>query len=380
VSAISYHDGLSDLEGFLVDVCRMGAVGDSGGVRAAARRLIRKTPREVSDPERFRQAIGAVLAGAAIASRSTMLRHASADDVPVDGETAFALATVVMAPEARPVLRGDVSQAIEEVIAERERLEELAAAGVKPSRAVLMTGPPGVGKTMTARYVATRLGLPLVTIDLASVMSSYLGRTGQNLRAALSYGREHACVVFVDEFDALAKRRDDDSDIGELKRLVNVLLLELERWPSSTLLLAATNHPELLDRAMARRFDLVIDMDLPDAERRRALLVARLADEGRSVPNDVIDLIADLTDGSSGSDIERMVTAASRKAVLQDLPLAESLLAQAAALTGKASRQDRDRLCRLVSERLGWSNRRIAALLGVSHPTVAAAVSRARRG
>ena len=103
--------------------------------------------------------------------------------------------------------------------------------------------------------LASRIGVPLVSIDLASVVSSFLGTSGRNIRVAFDYAKSGQCVLLLDEFDALAKRRDDDTDIGELKRIVNVVLLELDRWPDTSLLVAATNHPQLLDPAVGRRFD-----------------------------------------------------------------------------------------------------------------------------
>ena len=102
---------------------------------------------------------------------------------------------------------------------------------------------------MAARYLAGALDLPLITMDLAGAISSLLGKTGQNLRQALDFARERSCVLFLDEFDALAKRRDDDTDVGELKRIVNVLLLELERWPDSGLLVL----PRTPDSSTARQ-------------------------------------------------------------------------------------------------------------------------------
>jgi len=247
---------------------------------------------------------------------------------------------------------------------------------MEPTRTLLLTGAPGVGKTMTARYLAGALGLPLLSVDLAALISSYLGRTGQNLRRALDHARTHPSVLLLDEFDALGKRRDDPSDVGELKRIVNVLLGELERWPSHSLFVAATNHPELLDRAVWRRFDRTLVIEPPTGVARRAILERLLAEQGYRLPEHDLALTVDATDGMSGSDITRFVRAHLREAVmsrieLEAVPLAhgamEALLRRA---LGPEGTVERVRFAGLAAEHWGWPQRQIADLLHVSHVTV----------
>ena len=165
-----------------------------------------------------------------------------------------------------PLLSGDVEDSLGQLIAERRQSDRLQAMGLTPTRSAIFVGPPGVGKTLTARWLAAQLKVPLYVLDLTAVMSSLLGKSGTNLRAAIDFAKREPCVLLLDEIDAIAKRRSDDSDVGELKRLVTVILQEVDEWPASSVLLAATNHPELIDPALWRRFDLVVQFKTPDEQ------------------------------------------------------------------------------------------------------------------
>ncbi|WP_420128118.1 AAA family ATPase [Longimicrobium sp.] len=400
---------MNELERAIVDLVRMGMRGDVDSVRQYSRRLLKRAPAGDGPEGEFRAAIGDLLLqqdavrpalrrGAAPAAlredtasrgRSTApaaqrgARSPQPADIPFDAGSALRLARVEtgVAAEA-PVLGTEALEAITSVLQERRRSEALSAAGVAPSRTVLLTGAPGVGKTMTARYIAADLGLPLVTVDLAAVMSSFLGKTGQNLRQVLDFAREHACVLLLDEFDALAKRRDDQSDVGELKRIVNVLLMELETWPEHGLLLAATNHPELLDPAVWRRFDVVIALDLPDTSRRRRILTEALSGStwGDAAANDrIIEFCALATEGMSGSDLARLVRGTLRSSALSGRSMDHCLAdaARAEIARGGSGGADAERIARIAHQELGWTQRSIAQMLGVTHPTVGTWLKRA---
>ena len=359
------------LEQALVDICSVAAKGSGSGVRQLAARVLRAVPPEVSDPERFSDELTAALAetGAPAprrASRPPADRDSRIDLVDVRPPP---VGTVLVVPE-------DVDNQLQAVVREWSAREELIATGVMPTLTLLITGPPGVGKTHAASWLAEQLNLPLIVADLAGVVSSYLGSTGRNLRRVLDFAKEQPCVLLLDEFDALAKRRDDDSDVGELKRIVNVLLLELERWPSDCLLVAATNHPELLDRAVERRFDRIIDIPLPGAQQRIELF-RTFSGPIEPLPEDVLVGAAALTHDATGSHIERAVTNAARNAIVHGVPLREVLTARLLDAFDP-SEVERDEFCLVAYESLGMTQREIARLLDVSHPTVGAAIRKAR--
>ncbi|WP_207402770.1 AAA family ATPase [Rathayibacter sp. SD072] len=324
----------------------------------------------MSDAEAFRAAVHDALSTAQPAHG---LRFDSGA-IPADAEGFHLLADVDALPDGdRLIVNTRVTAELHELVAERQRADELARLAIPLSRTVLLSGPPGVGKTLASRWLAQQLNLPLVSLDLASVVSSYLGSSGRNIRAVLDYAKSGPCVLLLDEFDAVAKRRDDDSDIGELKRIVNVILVELDRWPETSLLVAATNHPQLLDAAIDRRFDRVIEFPLPDQEERRALL--EQANSGGGVSNETIELTAALWEGASQAVILRFWDGCRRKAVLHDTPLDEAITAEC--VTQFPTSALRGQVWRHAHERFGMSNRRIAGLAGLSHPTVAAGIRHA---
>jgi SpoVK/Ycf46/Vps4 family AAA+-type ATPase len=173
--------------------------------------------------------------------------------------------------EARRSLRDlyftkDVRVACDEFVEEQSRADLLRAHGLEPRHRVLLVGPPGNGKTSLAEGFAYELALPLFTVRYDAVITSYLGETAQRLRRLFDYVRTEPCVLFFDEFDAIGKERGDIHETGEIKRVVTTLLLQLDDLPSYCVLVCATNHPELLDRATWRRFQLRLELDRPTSE------------------------------------------------------------------------------------------------------------------
>lgn len=360
------------LEQAVVDLIRVGSAGHASGVRQLANRLVRAVPATVEDPVKFRAALREAIA----ATPAAGLRF-GAGEVPTDQGGTDTLVSVEATPDGHGLVLAPAAMAeLVEVVEERHRALELVAVGVPLTRTLLLSGPPGVGKSMAAQWLARELGVPLVSVNLASVVSSFLGSSGRNIRSVLEYAKSGDCVMLLDEFDAIAKRRSDESDIGELKRLVNVILLELDRWPDDNLLVAATNHLHLLDEAVDRRFDRHIVFGLPGEPERRAIL-EHLAEGTPAEDDSVLPLMAEMTDGWSGSDIKRLWELGMRRAVLSGVAPGDQLL-RALAQRVDGQRRDRDRFWLALSDRLEMSSRQIASLTGVSHPTVSAGLKRAR--
>jgi SpoVK/Ycf46/Vps4 family AAA+-type ATPase len=354
----------------VVQLVRLGLTGETSSIERFANRLLRRVKSGSDGADSFRRALSEVLvtyaSARAVAPRDARPAWSPAESVDVTHVDGARQAVP-------PVLSTSASAAIERLVRERASVDALVGAGVEPTRSLLLVGPPGVGKTMTARHIASRLDVPLVTLDLVTVMSSLLGQSGQNIRRAIDYAQSTPCVFLLDEVDAIAKRRDDVSDVGELKRIVNLLLLELERWPSTSLLVAATNHPELLDRAIWRRFDLVLELGLPDEGMRRRLVEEALSSHGEETPRALVAFVARATRRASGSDLAMIVRSAVRERVLGKEPLEAILRRDAVAYlarTSASNEEGRALFCHLAHDELRMTQREIAAIIGVSHVTV----------
>ena len=162
------------------------------------------------------------------------------------------------------VLADDVHQACAELVHEQRHASVLAEAGLQPRNRVLLTGPPGNGKTSLAECIANALDRPFYAVGHDTLIRSHLGETGERLRSVVDYIGSHECVVLLDEFKGIAKERMDTQESGEMKRVLASLLVHLDRLPASTIVVAATNHPSMLDRASWRRFQIRLELSTPD--------------------------------------------------------------------------------------------------------------------
>lgn len=213
------------------------------------------------------------------------------------------------------VLSDENASLLNELLQEHHRAEALQSHGLYPADRLLFCGPPGCGKTLTAEVLASELGLPLAIVRIDSVVSSLLGETASNLRQVFDFISTIPMVVLFDEFDALAKERADTAEHGELKRVVNAFLQMLDAYEGKSILVAATNHEQILDAAIWRRFDEVLVFESPNLEQLRRLLTIKLRGLRREF--EIEDArITSLFKGMSHADVERVLRRAAKDMVL----------------------------------------------------------------
>lgn len=362
---------MNDIKTDLVHLVRLAVSEQTDDVRLYAARLVRRYRN--TDPE-MAAALEECLKANHTRGNNILRRGSSAavnTALPVDEDSRLSLLKVFRddASMETPLFTQGIREALGQLIAERQHLRELRAKGLQPTRSAMFVGPPGVGKTITARWLAAQLGAPLYVLDLTAVMSSFLGRSGNNLRAALDFAKRESCVLLLDEIDAIAKRRSDESDVGELKRLVTVILQEVDQWPSAGLLLAATNHPELIDPALWRRFDLMVNFPAPDDDGvRKAIRRFLGADLCRFAIWE--DVLAKAFAGVSFSDIERELNRFRRALVLGTAAPSELVAELLRQRMPEAGNPDRiDWAINLAHHNL-FSQRATSELTGVSRDTI----------
>lgn len=246
---------------------------------------------------------------------------------PVDKETSNPLAEIWSVERLEtllpPILDERLERAIEQLVRQWQGADQLHAAGIKVPRTTLFFGQPGTGKTRLAMWAAHKLGLPVVLARLDGLTSSFLGTTARNVRSLFDFANRYRCVLLLDEFDGIAKLRDDPQELGEIKRVVNAVLQAIDSRASHGITIAITNHERLLDPAVWRRFDARVNIPLPDVD-TRVLIVERYL-ESVSVSHGAAKVLAWMTQGFSGSEVETMCDAIKRHLILEGDPKASML-------------------------------------------------------
>lgn len=214
------------------------------------------------------------------------------------------------------VLSETLQQSLQRVLKEQRHLSKLRSHGLHPRRKLLLVGPSGTGKTMTASALAGELGIPLFVVRLDSLITKFMGETAAKLRQVFDALASTRGVYFFDEFDAIGSQRGMANDVGEIRRILNSFLIMIEQDDSNSVIVAATNHPDILDDALFRRFDDVIEYQAPSTPEVLALLRMRLATYVRSKKE--LSELANEATGLSHAEIARAIDDAVKEAVMHD--------------------------------------------------------------
>lgn len=354
----------------LVQLARLSLSGKTRDVQLFIKRLARDLHGE--SPEATDRLI-AILQE--LPSQTSPFRNEAVSAVPVDRDSRLQLMRIEnpVVLDIDPIWPESIYLTLKQVVNERKHNSDLLKAGLSATRTLLFTGKPGLGKTLAARWVAQKMDLPLLVLDLSAVMSSFLGRTGSNLRGVFDYAKGMPCVLFLDELDAIAKRRDDSTEIGELKRLVTVLLQEIDNWDDTGLLIAATNHEKLLDPAIWRRFDITIEFPIPDITETKAAVELYLND---SLPSNQMlsKILTNILHGKSYSDIEREIKKIRRQAITMETSIDSVIENWLKSNIEHLKLQDKhDLALSLINS--GFSQRHVSDLTNVSRDTIRKKIS-----
>ncbi|MCA8137822.1 AAA family ATPase [Burkholderia cepacia] len=298
----------------LRQLLKAGTAGDSAAFRRASESII--------EEERLKQHhllandLEKILYGSQQADSGKISRLIPT--VPTDKERGLPLLDIRNSQRnlEELILRREGIDSIEELLEEHRRQDVLRSYGMRPSNKVLFFGPPGCGKTLAAEVIACELDLPLAIVRLDALVSSYLGETAANLRKVFDFISQYPMVTLFDEFDALGKERSDSGEHGELRRVVNAVLQMMDAYQGQSLIIAATNHEQILDSAIWRRFEETVEFPPPSAELIPRILQLKLRGVRRQFDVDNDEVITLFT-GLSGADIERIIRRSIKRMILK---------------------------------------------------------------
>lgn len=238
-------------------------------------------------------------------------------EIPTDSEKGFPLVHISEQFYSMDDLIIDLEtkERIEYIISENKNFKKLLSYGLKPKQKILLCGPPGTGKTLASKVISSNIGYPFVYVIFDTLISSFLGQTATNLRKIFNFIEKGKFVVLFDEFDIVGKKRDDDQEHGEIKRVVNNFMQMLDTYNGESILIAATNHQHMLDKAIWRRFNEVLFFDLPNPSQRKLLFKKYLGVLKRDLNFDLKYFISN-TKGYSAADIATICEDALRMSII----------------------------------------------------------------
>lgn len=307
--------------------------------------------------------------------------------IPVDKETSTPLAEVFFPaelPDEVPLFDGNIQLAIQSIVNEWMKFEKLLEINATPASSCLIYGAPGTGKTHLAKWISKQIGLPVVLARLEGLMSSFLGTTSRNIGNLFAFANRYRCVLLLDEFDAIAKLRNDPQEVGEVKRVVNTLLQSLDSRHEKGFTIGVTNHESLLDPAIWRRFDIQIEIPKPSPEVMMHLLKKFLTP--LEFNESEIKFLAWCLEGSSGADAEMLSKWLKRAFVLEKGSSIISVMKQFALLnSGRVDvvkrnvmlHSDEDFIAMLLEDRAySFKQKDIASLFGITPSTLSKQLSK----
>ena len=256
-----------------------------------------------------------VTASAMVAGEK-LTKHIS---IPVDKETAAPILEVIFPedlPENPPIFDDEIHEAVSSVILEWLNYSALLQMNASPSRSCLIYGLPGTGKTHLAKWMARQVGLPVVVAKLDGIVSSFLGTSSRNIGNLFNFANRYQCVLLLDEFDAIAKLRNDPQEVGEVKRIVNTLLQCLDEREQVGFTIGITNHEQLLDPAIWRRFDVQIEIPKPSQKIIPELIRQFLQPMVISEPD--LKFLSWCMQGASGADLQKLANWLKRMRILKE--------------------------------------------------------------
>ncbi|MFE3574429.1 AAA family ATPase [Lysinibacillus sp. NPDC059133] len=241
---------------------------------------------------------------------------------PFDSESRLETVDVLLPVESGEslIFNERIEKEITDFIFSYYKRDLLISKGLEVNSNLLLYGPPGTGKTSVAKYISLQLDLPLVIVKLDSLISSMLGSTAKNIRKVFDFASRKPCVLFLDEFDVIAKVRDDKHETGELKRVVNSLIQNIDSFGNDSILIAATNHHLLLDKAVWRRFDKTLMLDYPESTIRMKLIEDFISGIENNFQEDLkkTNTLVTLLEGISPAEIKTIINTAIKKCILND--------------------------------------------------------------